>query len=145
MAIMSVERIMSKPVVTIEPDDSLWVVKEIFDNTRFHHLLVIENGKLFGVVSDRDLLKAISPKIGTRAETRYDKATLNKRVHQVMTRKPITVHKNADIIEAVKLFNSHTISCLPVVDAAMKPIGIVTWRDILKELEAIRNRRLAKS
>jgi len=40
---------------------------------------VIESGKLIGVVSDRDLLKAISPNIGTMSETYRDEATLNKR------------------------------------------------------------------
>ncbi len=47
---MSVEKIMSRIVVSIEMDDSLSMVKEIFDNTRFHHLLVVESGKLFGVI-----------------------------------------------------------------------------------------------
>ena len=76
---MSIDKLMSKNVVTIEMDDSLSVVKEIFDNTRFHHLLVVEAGKLFGVISDRDLLKAISPNIGTAAETASDAASLNKK------------------------------------------------------------------
>ena len=49
---MNVEKIMSKRIVTVERDDSLKVVKEIFDNARFHHLLVVESGKLFGVISD---------------------------------------------------------------------------------------------
>ncbi len=43
---MGVEKIMSKTAVTVEMDDSLRTVKEIFDNTRFHHLLVVESGKL---------------------------------------------------------------------------------------------------
>ncbi|MCG8549744.1 MAG: CBS domain-containing protein [Desulfobacterales bacterium] len=130
--------------MTVEPDDTLRVVKEIFDHTRFHHLLVMEKGKLFGVISDRDLLKAISPNIGTRAETVHDKATLNKKVHQVMTRKPVTLKADADIFDAVTLFNVHTISCIPVVNDAFKPVGIITWRDILNVLEKSRNRRLNK-
>ncbi len=88
---MSIEKIMSKTVVTVEMDDSLKVVKDIFDNTNFHHLLVVESGKLFGVISDRDLLKSLSPDIGTVAETSKDTATLNKRAHQIMTRKPVTL------------------------------------------------------
>ena len=131
---MSVERIMSTIVVTVEMDDSLRTVKEIFDNTRFHHLLVVESGKLFGVVSDRDLLKALSPHIGTVSETASDAASLNKRVHQIMTRKPVVLGQNAGIFDAIEIFNNHNISCVPVVDDGFKPVGIISWRDILKAL-----------
>ena len=62
---MSVAAITSRPVVTIEMDDPLSVVKEIFDNVQFHHLLVVEKGKLFGVIFDRDLFKALSRNLGT--------------------------------------------------------------------------------
>jgi acetoin utilization protein AcuB len=137
---MSVEKIMSKRVVTVEMDDSLKMVKEIFDNTRFHHLLVVESGKLFGVISDRDLLKALSPNIGTIAETTRDAATLNKRVHQIMARKPITLGPNAGIYRAIEIFNNHKISCIPVVDDEHKPVGIISWRDILKAIEAKRGK-----
>ena len=133
---MSVEKIMSKTVVTVEMDDSLRMVKEIFDNTRFHHLLVVESGKLFGVISDRDLLKALSPHIGTVGETARDAASLNKRVHQIMTRKPVALGQNAGIFDAIKIFNNQNISCVPVVDDRFKPVGIISWRDILKALES---------
>lgn len=133
---MSVEKIMSRTTVTVEMDDSLKVVKEIFDKVSFHHLLVVESGKLFGVVSDRDLLKAISPNIGTASETARDLASLNKRVHQILTRKPVTLPPNAGIHDAIKIFISHNISCIPVVDEENRPVGIISWRDILKAIEA---------
>ncbi len=132
--VMNVEKIMSKTVVTVEMDDSLKVVKDIFDNTRFHHLLVVESAKLLGVISDRDLLKSLSPNIGTATETLKDAATLNKRAHQIMTRKPVTLAPNAEIYDAINIFNNKDISCIPIVDNERKPIGILSWRDILKAL-----------
>ena len=131
---MTVEKIMSKNVVTVEMDDSLRVVKTIFDNTRFHHLLVVEAGRLVGVISDRDLLKAVSPNIGTPGESAKDAASLNKKVHQIMTRKPVMIRQNAGIFEAIEIFNKQNISCVPVVDDGGKPVGIISWRDILKAL-----------
>jgi acetoin utilization protein AcuB len=63
---MKLGEIMSTRVVTVEFDDSLATVKEIFDSLRFHHLLVVgSDRKLCGVISDRDLLRAISPYVGT--------------------------------------------------------------------------------
>ena len=137
---MNVEKIMSKRVVTVEMDDSLKVVKEIFDNVRFHHLLVVEQGKLFGVVSDRDLLKALSPNIGTIVETTMDALTLKKRVHQIMTRKPVTLTPSAGIYDAIEIFNKHNISCIPVVDDENKPVGIISLRDILKAIKLKRSK-----
>ena len=127
---------MSTVIVTVEMDDRLKTVKEIFSNVRFHHLLVVESGKLVGVLSDRDLLKALSPKIGTASETEDDSATLNKRVHQIMTRKPFVLKPDSAVYDAIEIFNKHNISCIPVVDDENKPVGILSWRDILKEIES---------
>lgn len=129
---MSVASIMSPRVVTVEMDDRLGVVKDIFDTMKFHHLLVVDEGRLYGVVSDRDLLRALSPYIGSNVETPRDTATLNKCVHQVMTRKPITLGPQASLAEAIRLFLEHRISCIPIVDADFKPVGIVSWRDVLR-------------
>lgn len=129
---MNVSQIMSTQLVTVELDDKLTTVKEIFDNARFHHLLVIDEGKLVGVVSDRDLFKAISPNIGTVRTTAQDLATLNKRVHQIVTRKPITLSPNASAAEAVAVFLDHNISCIPIVDDNNVAVGILSWRDIFK-------------
>ena len=131
---MKVQEIMTATVVTVEMDDSLKVVKEIFDNVDFHHLLVIDEGALFGVISDRDLLHVLSPKVGTVAETSADAADLNKRAHQIMSRKPVTLVAEATVKAAIEVFNKHKISCIPVVDAENRPVGIISWRDILKTL-----------
>jgi acetoin utilization protein AcuB len=128
---------MSKNVVTVEMDDSLRMVKEIFDSTSFHHLLVVEGGRLVGVISDRDLLKAISPNIGTAAETVKDAATLKKKAHQILTRKLVTLAPTAVLYTAIEIFNKHNISCIPIIDNNQKPVGIISWRDILKALVPI--------
>lgn len=129
-----ISSIMTKRVVTVELDDKLSLVKEIFEHSKFHHLLVVENGELLGVVSDRDYLKAISPNLGTLVETYKDAATLNKRVHQIMSRKPICLGEEATVEAAIQLFNTNNISCIPIVNRKMHPVGIVSWRDILKKL-----------
>ena len=133
---MTVKSIMSTRVVTVEMDDSLAAVKHIFDHVSFHHLLVVEKGILFGFISDRDLLRAISPNVGTESETLRDRATLNKRVHQILTRQPITLLANAGVYDAIDVFNTHNISCIPIVDEENKPVGIISWRDILKAIAA---------
>jgi len=129
---MKIKDIMQKRVVTVDMDCSLWEVKMIFDNTRFHHLLVIEKDRLVGVISDRDYLKAASPNLGTAAETTKDTATLNKRAHQIMSRKLHTLDEDATVLDAILLFNQKPVSCIPVVDDERHIKGILSWRDIMK-------------
>ncbi len=135
---MNVEKLMTRHLVTVELDDTLRTVREIFSNAKFHHLLVVEEGRLYGVLSDRDLFKAISPRIATASETDKDRATLNKKVHQIMTRKPVVVRPQDSIYDAIELINKHGVACLPVVDAENRPVGILTWRDIFRALGAKR-------
>ncbi|MGQ7848444.1 CBS domain-containing protein [Granulosicoccus sp. 3-233] len=131
---MNIKEIMTERVVTVEMDDPLSIVKEVFDNCQFHHLLVVNHEILSGVVSDRDLLRVISPYLGTLAENRRDTQTLSQRVHKIMTRKPVTLDVTASVADAIDVFNTERISCIPIVDDAGKPIGIVSWRDVMKVL-----------
>ncbi len=131
---MNIEKIMQKSVVTIGMDVSLQEVKRIFDENTFHHLLVVESAKLIGVLAEGDLLKALSPNIGTPAETNRDASTLSKKAHQIMTRNPVSLLPDAGIYDAIEIFNNHNISCIPVVNDKNKPVGIISWRDILKAI-----------
>jgi acetoin utilization protein AcuB len=124
--------IMTRRIVTVNMDETLGSVRAIFDRYRFHHVLVVREDKLVGVLSDRDLLKHISPFVGNDLmERSQDANTLQRRVHQVMIRNPIVGKPELTIPEAAKLVLDRNVSCLPVVDEAMRPRGIVTWRDLL--------------
>lgn len=129
---MILKSIMSAQVVTVEPDDTLLTIQEIFDHVKFHHLLVVEGKRLFGIVSDRDLLKTLGPWHGTLDELPRDRALLNRRVHQICTRKPVTASVNTSILEASRLLIENDISCLPVVTKQQYIRGIVTWKDIFR-------------
>ncbi len=149
---MTIEKIMTKAVVTVAMNDPLSVIHDIFENTSFHHLVVVESGKVVGIISDRDLFKALSPNLGTVAESVKDTATLNKKAHQIMSRQVIALAPSASIYQAIALFNCHDISCIPIVEGMSttqdkindsiddecdeKLVGILSWRDIFKALEA---------
>jgi acetoin utilization protein AcuB len=132
---MKVSKIMSTRVVTVTMDTTLDVVANLFASSRFHHLLVVDGLKLVGVVSDRDLLKAMTPKTGSEFATDKDNACLHKKVHQVMSRDPVVVNQNQSILSAVRIFNQHKISVLPVVDNQQHWVGVLSWRDIFRQIE----------
>lgn len=132
---MKIESLMCKKLITLSMDAPLSKAKEIFESNKIHHLLIIDDeGLLAGVMTDRDLYKHLSPTIGTNQETHRDTALMQKKVHQIMARNLITSQAQQSLNEAVLLFYDNHISCLPVIDKESKPIGVITWRDILKVL-----------
>ena len=131
---MKASKLMSTNLVVVQMDDHLGKLKAIFEETRFHHLLVVEGERLYGIISDRDLLKSLSPNIGTMAATTKDMASLNKKAHQIMTRRPIFLREDATIDDAISIFNQNKISCIPIVDNTEAPFGIISWRDIMREI-----------
>ena len=137
---MKVSQLMSTPVVTVGMDDRLDEVYRIFSHAHFHHVLVVNGKRLEGIVSDRDLFKALSPRIGTAMANDRDNASLNKRVHQIMSRKLVVINQHQSVLQAVRLFNANSISCLPVVDDEHQWVGILSWRDIFKQIEAVKDK-----
>lgn len=131
---MSIKSLMSTDLVTLDAYDTLEQVREIFELVTFHHILAVENEKLVGILSDRDYFKSIGPKLGTAIETERDKIPLNKKVHQIMNRRLVTVAANASILDVVTCFQKHKVSCVPVIDINGSPIGIISWRDVMNAL-----------
>lgn len=136
---MNVDAIMTRRVVSVSMDDSLRTIHDIFAAEHFHHLLVLENDHtLVGIISDRDLLKAISHNIGNDTTCARDLATLNKKAHQIMSAHPVVLHSGAPLSQAVDLLVGNDLSCLPVVNTWGAAIGIVSWKDVLCHLHLLK-------
>lgn len=128
-----VRDIMTTDVVTIGMDESLEAVKAIFHERHFHHLIVIDAGRPVGVISDRDLLKNLSPFVGRHlAERAQDVETLKKRVHQFMTRRLVAVDPDMPVGEAARTMIHHRVSCLPVIEDGVRLVGILTRHDLVR-------------
>ncbi|WP_429092118.1 CBS domain-containing protein [Aeromonas rivipollensis] len=128
---MLIKEIMTTRVATVSMDDRLGVIKEIFEQAHFRHLLVLEEEVLVGVISDRDLLRALSPYLDTDAEMNRDTETLNRRAHQIMSRQPITISPESSLQAASAIMLEQHVSCLPVLENGAL-IGIVSWKDLLR-------------
>lgn len=133
---ITISQIMTSPVVSVNFDASLGDIRKILSESHLHHVLVIEDNKVYGIISDRDLLRSLSPNLGKVNEKASDTATLNIRAHQIMTRHPTLLHPEDTALSAVDIMDETGHSCIPVVDNNDHPIGIVSWRDILKIIRA---------
>jgi acetoin utilization protein AcuB len=130
---MKLSDIMTRVVVTVDLDETLERIKTLFDESKFHHLVVTDDARVVGVISDHDLLRHVSPFIGNQwMERTQDRGTLHRKAHQIMTRHPIVVPADMDVTQATKIVLEKGVGCLPVVGRGMRCVGIVTWRDLLR-------------
>lgn len=126
-----VRAVMQKSVVTISASDRLSTVEDIMTLGRVRHMPVVHAGKLVGVVSERDLLRAsLSNLSGHRHDER--RAFLHVvEIARVMSTPPIVVSPDATVNEAAHIMAEQKIGCLPVVDGD-ELVGMITETDILQ-------------
>ncbi len=130
---LTVKSLMSTHVVSISMDETLQAARQVFNRCGFHHLIVMERNQPVGVLSDRDLLKNISPFVGAPLSERpQDVATLRKRIHQIMTRQLVAINPDSSASDAARIMIEHRVSCLPVIDAEQRLVGIITLRDLVQ-------------
>ncbi|MFD1006603.1 MULTISPECIES: CBS domain-containing protein [Oceanisphaera] len=133
---MRVQEIMTRRIATIHQDDRLALVQDIFTQSAFRHLLVLDSQEqLCGIISQEDMTRALSPYLGTDAEVERDRDTLQRRVHQVMSRNVVTITGAATLESAARIMLERNIGCLPVLEQG-KLEGLVSWKDLLRQFIA---------
>ena len=126
-----VRDIMPGHMVTISESDTLSTVEDIMTLGHVRHMPVVHGGKLVGVVSERDLLRAsLSNLSGFDAGQR--RAFLHGvEIARVMSAPPIVVHPDTSVSEAARVMAEHKIGCLPVLEND-ELLGIITETDVLR-------------
>ena len=128
---MQVERRMKANPITVSPEDSFRHAMTLIRQRGIRHLPVVEEGRLVGIVTDRDLRQA-SPSPATSLEIHELHYLLQRmKVREIMTTKLITVTPETSIEEAARLMLEHKIGGLPVLRAGVL-VGILTETDILR-------------
>jgi CBS domain-containing protein len=114
----------------LAPDDGLDFVEEIMDLGRVRHFPVLEDGRLVGIVSQRDLLAASLTRV-LDFEGAHRRAFLHSvEVREVMTRSVRTVTPQTTLAEVARLLDRHKIGCVVVMEGE-RPVGLVTETDLL--------------
>ena len=128
---MLVEDVMQTAVITITPKTSLPEAMRLVGHRGIRHLPVVDDDRLVGIVSDRDLKRAMaSPATALEShELGYLLDALT--VDEIMTRAVVTVGRMFPIEEAARLMVTEKISALPVTERG-KLVGIVTETDVLQ-------------
>jgi CBS domain-containing protein len=148
----TVADVMSRDVITVQPQVPLKEAIQILADRRFSGLPVVDDsGTLVGVISETDLMwqeTGVNPPayimfldsvIFLQNPATYERElhkALGQTVEEVMTRDVITVHSDKSLREAAKLMHEKNVRRLPVVDGSDKVIGILTRGDIVRTMAA---------
>ena len=138
---MLVENWMSKDVVTVDVDDSMQYATRLLKEHNIRGLPVMENGKLVGIVTDRDLKKA-SASDATTLEIHELLYMISRiKVKEIMTQDPITIPLDYTIDEAAEVLLENKLSGAPVVDDKGQVVGIITQIDIFRVIISLTGAR----
>ena len=129
---MFVAKRMTPNPITVGPEMSVMDAAELMHTKKIRRLPVVENGKLRGIVTDRDL-REVGPSPATSLSVHELNYLLAKmKISDVMTKSVLTVNVGATIEEAALLMYNHKIGGIVVVDDEEKVTGIITETDIFK-------------
>ena len=129
------EIMMGSPV-TLKPEDSLDLANDVISLGRIRHIPVVDDGKLVGMITERDLIGAAANKIFGLKQASKSALLKTVMIKDVMKKRVITVAPDTPIKDAVHLMADKKIGCVPVVsDGAL--VGLVTTTDILRYVESL--------
>lgn len=120
---MKILDIMSSNVETIGPYESAEQAWQRMVSAKIHHLVVMENREVVGVISQRDLG-------GRKGEA----IRRNLQVRDLMTADPIIAQPEMTLKEAMNELRGYSIGCIPVLQNREKLVGIVTLTDLLERI-----------
>ena len=131
---MLVKHWMNKQVITIDANDSMNDAIRLLKKHDIKMLPVMKQGKLVGIVTDRDL-KRSSASDATSLEIHELLYLISKiKVKDVMTKNPITVPLDYTIEETAEVLLKHKISGVPVIDHDGNIVGTITQNDIFRTI-----------
>jgi CBS domain-containing protein len=116
---MLVKDIMVKDLFTIDKDDMVSYAMELMVKKRVSRLLVVDKGKLVGVITEKD----IADRLGSSKTKSLPASAVH--VSGVMSDNPLTVTPQTDIVEAAKIMVEKQISSLPAIENE-ELVGVIT-------------------
>jgi len=148
---MLIEEFMTPGPITVGPDMSITDAASLMKANKVRRFPVMQEQKLIGIVTDRDLRSAAPSQVISFDE--QERALLPDlhdllakiRIKDIMTRNVTTVAPRQTIVRAASLMLKHRISGMPVLDARGRLCGIITEGDIFKALVRFAGGHLGKT
>jgi CBS domain-containing protein len=117
-----VAELMSRELVRVDPGATVAEVASVMSQRRVGSVLVMEGGRLAGIFTERDIVRAIS----------HDIQAPQEEVADWMSRHPVTIPSDAGSDEAARIMTERNFRHLPVVDAGGELVGVLSMRDLVR-------------
>jgi acetoin utilization protein AcuB len=125
---------MSRNLVKVPAKYPLLEAAELMFEHRISHLPVVEKGLLNGIVSNRDLKKAWSDRLGKTDPDLFWTKIQKMKVADIMTRDPLYITENEPVENAAVVMQKNWISSLPVLDASGRLKAMISLGDVFRAL-----------
>jgi acetoin utilization protein AcuB len=122
---------MSHPVFTVQPDTQITKAHELMAREKIHRAPVVKNGKLVGIVTEKDILQAYPSNVTSLAVWEIASLLVKIKVKDIMTAKVLTVQESTPIEEAARILADNKIGSLPVMRGD-ELVGIITETDLFQ-------------
>lgn len=129
---MRVRNIMTTNVVAISLDETMDLVDEIMTSGHIRHMPVTKGGRVVGIVSQRDLLRARLSSVQRYSERDRKEFLEEIDVAKVMTEEVSCVDPDDSVFEAARRMLEARFGCLPVIDQNGELLGLVTDTDVIR-------------
>lgn len=128
--VKDVSEIMTRKVVTCSPEDEVDEIWRLMTETRFAGLPVVKNGKLVGIVTQKDLLEcgAMLPTF----ESKKGRFRDSPKISSVMNTNVVSVEPSIKVIRVARVMVSKNVGRVPVADKNGKLLGIVDREDVAR-------------
>ena len=128
---MKVRELMTTSPTMVSPEMPVLEARELMAKSRFRHLLVVEDGSLQGVITDRDIRLNLPSQATSLSVWELNYLLARLTVGTEMTKAVVMVEPAREAVEAARLMLDHKIGCLAVTEGD-RVVGIVTESDFLR-------------
>lgn len=129
---------MTRKVECVMPEDKLERVRQILEQHAFHHIPVVDKGKLVGIVSYTDYLRVIRDVFNDSDSERISKRVFDTiEVREMMTPDPMSLNPSDTLEKVLEIFNENRFHALPVTESDGRLVGILTTYDLMKAMETL--------
>ena len=120
---MLAKDLMKTSLVTLPPSEPVYKAAKLMKEHNIGSILVIDAGKLVGIFTERDLVRLVA-----------DGNPLDISIGDVMTKDLVTAKPDDPAITVICRMAEHNIRHVPVIDDEGKPVGIISGRDVMRNL-----------
>ena len=117
----TLSEVVSPDFITVAPEDTLGEVAERMTGKNVGAVIVKDHGRMIGILTERDMLKAMAARVHTS----------DARVREWMTEDPLTASAEMDVEEAARVMLEHNFRHLPIVDETGAVAGLVSLRRVV--------------